>query len=48
MPFTWDAFEAAFSQENQSLAFFSSTLSIFVTCAIGWLTMVDTLTPTAQ
>lgn len=43
-----DALEAAFAQENRSLAFFTSTLSIFATCAIGWLTTGHTLTPTAQ
>ncbi len=43
-----DALESAFAQENRSLAFFTSTLSIFVTCAIGWLTTGHTLTPTAQ
>lgn len=42
-----EALEVAFAQENRSLAFFTSTLSIFVTCAIGWLTAGNALTPTA-
>lgn len=40
--------EAAFAQESRNLAFFTSTLSIFVTCAIGWLTTGHALEPTAQ
>lgn len=43
-----DALEAAFAQESRSLAFFTSTFSIFVTCAIGWLTTGQTLHPTAH
>ncbi len=43
-----DALEASFAQESRSLAFFTSTLSIFVTCVIGWLTTGYTLTPTAH
>ncbi|MCS7264504.1 MAG: hypothetical protein NZ805_06695 [Armatimonadetes bacterium] len=43
-----DTLEAAFAQESQNLAFFTSTLSIFVTCAIGWLTTEHALTPTAH
>jgi hypothetical protein len=33
-----ESLEAAFGEESRSLAFFSSTVSVFAACFIGWIT----------
>ena len=33
-----ESLEAAFGEESRSIAFFSSTVSVFATCFIGWIT----------
>jgi len=38
-----ESLEAAFGEESRSLAFFSSTASIFATCFIGWITTSKSL-----
>ena len=43
-----ESLEAAFGEESRSLAFFSSAISIFATCFIGWITASESLPPVAH